>query len=92
VDDFDRFFMDHYARVVGSLRLAGGEVGEAEDAAQDAFAKAMVRWKSVSTMARPATWVYATLSTPAPLSSLYCPFGGLITAIAPRSVFTPSSP
>jgi RNA polymerase sigma-70 factor (ECF subfamily) len=58
VDDFDRFFTDHYARVVGSLRLAGGEVGEAEDAAQDAFAKAMVRWKSVSMMERPATWVY----------------------------------
>jgi RNA polymerase sigma factor (sigma-70 family) len=58
VDDFDRFFREHYARVVGSLRLAGGEVSEAEDAAQEAFAKAMVRWRSVSVMDRPATWVY----------------------------------
>jgi RNA polymerase sigma-70 factor (ECF subfamily) len=58
VDDFDQFFRDHYARVLGSLRLAGGDVGEAEDAAQEAFAKAMLRWKSVSVMDRPATWVY----------------------------------
>jgi RNA polymerase sigma-70 factor (ECF subfamily) len=58
VDDFDEFFLAHYARVVGSLRLAWGDVSEAEDAAQEAFAKAMVRWRSVSAMDRPATWVY----------------------------------
>jgi RNA polymerase sigma-70 factor, ECF subfamily len=58
VNDFDEFFFEHYPRVVGSLRLAGGDVGEAEDAAQEAFAKAMTRWKSVSEMDRPATWVY----------------------------------
>jgi RNA polymerase sigma-70 factor, ECF subfamily len=58
VDDFDEFFFDHYARVVASLRLAGGDLGDAEDAAQDGFAKAMQRWESVSTMERPATWVY----------------------------------
>jgi RNA polymerase sigma-70 factor (ECF subfamily) len=58
VDDFDGFFTEHYPRVVGSLELAGGAAGDAEDAAQDAFVKAMVRWRSVSTMERPATWVY----------------------------------
>jgi RNA polymerase sigma factor (sigma-70 family) len=58
VDDFDEFFSAHYARVVGSLRLAWGDVSEAEDAAQEAFAKAMTRWRSVSVMDRPATWVY----------------------------------
>ena len=56
--DFDEFFAEHYARVVGSLRLAGGSADESEDAAQDAFAKALVRWRAVSVMARPATWVY----------------------------------
>jgi RNA polymerase sigma-70 factor (ECF subfamily) len=56
--DFDEFYRAHCARVVGSLRLAVGDLGEAEDAAQEAFAKAMLRWKSVSAMARPATWVY----------------------------------
>jgi RNA polymerase sigma-70 factor (ECF subfamily) len=58
MNDFDQFFREHYARVLGSLRLAGGDVSEAEDAAQEAFAKAMLRWKSVSVMERPATWVY----------------------------------
>lgn len=58
MNDFDDFFSEHYARVVVSLRLAGGDPGEAEDAAQEAFAKAMTRWKSVSAMDRPATWVY----------------------------------
>ena len=58
VDDFDEFFFEHYARVVRSLVLAGGGLSDAEDAAQDAFAKAMQRWGSVSVMDRPATWVY----------------------------------
>jgi RNA polymerase sigma factor (sigma-70 family) len=58
VDDFDGFFFEHYARVVASLKLACDELSEAEDAAQEAFAKAMVRWRSVSVMDRPATWVY----------------------------------
>ncbi len=58
MDDFDEFFTEHYPRVVGSLELAGGTAGDAEDAAQEAFVKAMLRWRSVSTMDRPATWVY----------------------------------
>jgi RNA polymerase sigma factor (sigma-70 family) len=58
VDDFDEFFTEHYTRVVGSLELAGGAAGDAEDAAQEAFVNAMLRWRSVSTMERPATWVY----------------------------------
>jgi RNA polymerase sigma factor (sigma-70 family) len=58
VDDYEQFFREHYARVVASLRLAGGDAGDSEDAAQEAFAKAMLRWKSVSVMGRPATWVY----------------------------------
>jgi RNA polymerase sigma factor (sigma-70 family) len=58
VDDFDEFFTEHYPRVVGSLELAGGSAGDAEDAAQEAFVKAMLRWRSVATMDRPATWVY----------------------------------
>lgn len=58
MDDFDEFFTEHYSRVVGSLELAGGTAGDAEDAAQEAFVKAMLRWRSVSGMERPATWVY----------------------------------
>jgi RNA polymerase sigma factor (sigma-70 family) len=58
VSDFDLFFAAHYERVVGSLCLACGALGDAEDAAQEAFAKALVRWRSVSAMERPSTWVY----------------------------------
>ncbi len=58
MNDFDEFFFEHYTQVVRSLRLAGGDLGPAEDAAQEAFAKAMQRWGSVSVMDRPATWVY----------------------------------
>jgi RNA polymerase sigma factor (sigma-70 family) len=58
MDDFDDFFDEHYARVVRSLVLACGAPVDAEDAAQDAFAKALVRWNTVARMERPATWVY----------------------------------
>jgi RNA polymerase sigma factor (sigma-70 family) len=58
MDDFDEFFAEHYPRVVGSLLLACGTSSDVEDAAQEAFAKAMLRWRSVSQMHRPATWVY----------------------------------
>ena len=58
MNEFDGFFFEHYTRVVRSLRLAGGELGEAEDATQEAFSKAMQRWGAVSVMDRPATWVY----------------------------------
>ncbi|MCU1430737.1 MAG: putative polymerase ECF-subfamily sigma factor [Actinomycetia bacterium] len=56
--DFDEFFAAHYERVVVSLRLAFGSSSDSEDAAQEAFAKAMLRWRSVSRMDRPSTWVY----------------------------------
>jgi RNA polymerase sigma factor (sigma-70 family) len=58
MSDFDEFFDQHYQRVLGSLLLACGSSSDAEDAAQEAFAKAMVRWSSVERMDRPATWVY----------------------------------
>jgi RNA polymerase sigma-70 factor (ECF subfamily) len=58
VGDFEEFFAEHYARVVRSLVLALGHTAEAEDAAQDAFTRALRRWSAVSAMARPGTWVY----------------------------------
>jgi RNA polymerase sigma-70 factor (ECF subfamily) len=55
---FDTFYEQHYPRVLGSLRLVARTWAEAEDAAQDAFAKAFVKWSSVSKTSRPGTWVY----------------------------------
>jgi RNA polymerase sigma-70 factor (ECF subfamily) len=57
-ESFDSFYEEAYPRVVGSLRLVARTWAEAEDAAQDAFAKALVKWNSVSKTDRPGTWVY----------------------------------
>jgi RNA polymerase sigma-70 factor (ECF subfamily) len=58
VSAFEDFYDEHYRRVVGALRVGVGSMESAEDAAQEAFAKALVRWRRVSTMSRPASWVY----------------------------------
>jgi RNA polymerase sigma-70 factor (sigma-E family) len=54
---FDDFFADNYDEVVRSLTLAVGDRARAEDAAQEAFAKAYRRWPSVAQMERPVGWV-----------------------------------
>jgi RNA polymerase sigma factor (sigma-70 family) len=56
--DFEVFFDLNYRSVVQGLRLAFGDRPGLEDAAQEAFAKAYVKWSSVETMSRPSTWVY----------------------------------
>lgn len=56
--DFDAFFAEAYPSVVRALGFALGDQGAAEDAAQEAFAKAYRRWPSVSQGERPAAWVY----------------------------------
>jgi RNA polymerase sigma-70 factor (ECF subfamily) len=56
--DFEGFFELNYQPVVQGLRLAFGDRPGVEDAVQDAFAKAYVRWSSVGSMSRPGTWVY----------------------------------
>ncbi|MDQ1396990.1 MAG: hypothetical protein QOG64_2249 [Acidimicrobiaceae bacterium] len=62
MEGFDEFFGREYAGVVRSLVLAVGDLGRAEDAAQEAFALAYVRWRTVRTMARPVAWVYVVAS------------------------------
>jgi len=54
---FDEFFADNYDDVVRSLALAIGDRSRAEDAAQEAFAKAYRRWPAVAQMERPVGWV-----------------------------------
>ena len=54
---FDDFFADNYDQVVRSLTLAVGDRARAEDAAQEAFAKAYRRWPAVAQMERPVGWV-----------------------------------
>jgi len=56
--DFDQFFDANYAGVVRALTLAAGNRDRAEDAAQEAFARACRKWRTVSTHERPVAWVH----------------------------------
>jgi RNA polymerase sigma factor (sigma-70 family) len=57
--EFDLFFAEHYPRVCRALWLSLGSHDQGvEDAAQGAFAKAFQKWRAVSRLNRPATWVY----------------------------------
>lgn len=56
--DFDDFMGQEYEGVVRALTLVFNDRDLAEDCAQDAFEKALIRWRRVSAMDRPGTWVY----------------------------------
>ena len=63
--EFDDFFDAHYDRVLRSLSLAFGDRGRAEEATQEAFARAWRRWGSVSALERPVAWVYVVATNEA---------------------------
>ena len=54
---FDDLFRDHYAGMVRSLAVAGGDRELAADCVQDAFTRAYVRWRRISRYDDPASWV-----------------------------------
>jgi RNA polymerase sigma-70 factor (ECF subfamily) len=58
VTDFEAFFADEYGDVLRTVALVIGDRGRAEEATQEAFARAFRRWRTVSRMDRPAGWVY----------------------------------
>ncbi len=56
--DFDNWYRNEYPRVLVSVSVVcGGNHARAEDATNDAFAKAFERWDSVSEMQSPTGWV-----------------------------------
>jgi RNA polymerase sigma-70 factor (sigma-E family) len=55
---FESFYEREYPRVRRALAVALGEVSTAEEAAQEAFVKAWIRWGRVGRMDHPAGWVY----------------------------------
>ncbi len=59
---FEAFFQATYARVARVLGLAWADSDAVEDAAQEAFARALSRWSRVGQMERPDGWVYVTAS------------------------------
>ena len=58
MDDFDRFFDEHYGEVRRSVALAIGDAARAEDLTQEAFARAFRKWATVAKLDRPVAWVY----------------------------------
>ena len=58
MDDFETFFGNSYGSVVRAVAMALGDRAHAEDVTQEAFARAFRRWRVVSAMDRPVTWVY----------------------------------
>jgi RNA polymerase sigma-70 factor (ECF subfamily) len=56
-DGFEAFYVGTYRRVVAELYTLVGTVHEAEDLAQEAFARASVRWRRVCEYDRPDAWV-----------------------------------
>ena len=55
---FDEFYESYFDRVGRALVLAGADRDLARDAAQEAFARALRRWRKVREMDRPDGWVY----------------------------------
>jgi RNA polymerase sigma-70 factor (ECF subfamily) len=55
---FDDFYELYFDRVARALVLAGADRESAWDATQEAFARALRRWRTVREMDRPDGWVY----------------------------------
>jgi RNA polymerase sigma-70 factor (ECF subfamily) len=56
-DDFEHFYAAAFGRIAGQLFLVTGDLQEAEDATQEAFARASVRWSRLRTYDLPEAWV-----------------------------------
>jgi RNA polymerase sigma-70 factor (sigma-E family) len=57
-EGFADFVSEHYPAVQRALALASGDPHGAEDATQEAFARALRHWDRVAAMERPVAWVY----------------------------------
>ena len=55
--DFEGFYRAHYARLVGQMVAVVGDVHEAEDVVQEAFARASLHWSRVRAYHAPDAWV-----------------------------------
>jgi RNA polymerase sigma-70 factor, ECF subfamily len=58
--DFVECYLVHYPRLVRALRLGGADPGTAEELAQEAFARALPRWRRISQGVNPPGYIYTT--------------------------------
>ncbi len=57
VETIDSLFRAHYGRLVRALTLASGDAEVAADAVQEAFVKAHLHWRKISSYDDPVGWV-----------------------------------
>jgi RNA polymerase sigma-70 factor (ECF subfamily) len=55
--EFERLYDEHASSLIGQVALVTGDVGAAQDAVQEAWVKAWLRWDKVSAYDNPAAWV-----------------------------------
>jgi RNA polymerase sigma-70 factor, ECF subfamily len=56
-DGFAAFYASSYRRLLGQLFAVTGDLAEAENALQEAYARAFVRWSRVRDYDLPEAWV-----------------------------------
>jgi RNA polymerase sigma-70 factor (ECF subfamily) len=56
-ENFDVFYGGSFRRLVERLFLVTGDVAEAEDVVQEAFARAAMRWRTLRAYDEPERWV-----------------------------------
>jgi DNA-directed RNA polymerase specialized sigma24 family protein len=56
-DGFAVFYASSYRRLLGQLFAVTGDLAEAENVLQEAYARAFVRWSRVRGYDRPEAWV-----------------------------------
>jgi RNA polymerase sigma-70 factor, ECF subfamily len=56
-DDFDQFYQASYGRMVALVTAFAGSRADAEDIAQEAYARALARWSRIGGYDVPEAWV-----------------------------------
>ncbi|HET9728878.1 MAG TPA: sigma-70 family RNA polymerase sigma factor [Acidimicrobiia bacterium] len=56
--EFEAFYLREHARLVASLTALSGDRDAAREATDEAFVRALERWKRVAAMESPAGWTY----------------------------------
>ena len=54
--EFDEFYRDHYSRIQRAMALGFRDSGIADEITQEAFYRALLRWRRVSKLERPDAW------------------------------------
>ncbi len=58
MDTFEGWYRQEHPRLVTSLLLVAGDIHVAQEAADEAFARALARWDRVGAMDSPNGWTY----------------------------------